>query len=173
MRYPDEYIQYLVEFHGRRDYFECHEILEEYWKEHPPLRRDSVWVGLIQIAVGLYHYRRGNHTGAARTLTKARQILTKRAEETAKLGLDVSALAETLDDYIQRIHANLPYESLMLPITDSELSSICESECKRQSLVWGVSSNLTDSQLIHRHTMRDRSDVIEERNKQLKLRRQK
>ena len=173
MRYPNEYIQFLIEFHGRRDYFECHEILEEYWKEHPPLARDSVWVGLIQIAVGLYHYRRDNLAGAARTLAKARQIVDLRAEETARLGLDVPSLGDLLSSYIKRIHAKTPYESPMLPIADPELASICEEECKRQSLVWGVSSNLTDSQLIHRHTKRDRSDVIAERYKQLQIRRQK
>lgn len=31
--YPAEYLEYLVYFHADRDYFECHEILEEYWKE--------------------------------------------------------------------------------------------------------------------------------------------
>ena len=173
MHYPNEYIQYLIEFHGRRDYFECHEILEEYWKEHPPLSRDSVWVGLIQVAVGLYHYRRGNLAGAARTLVKAKQIIILRSKETTALGLDVPKLAELLDDYIKRIHMNIPYESPMLPIADLRLSSFCERECKHQGLVWGSQSNLSDSQLVHRHTKRDRSDVIEERNKQLQMRRQK
>ncbi len=173
MHYQKEYIQYLIEFHGRRDYFECHEILEEYWKEHPPLARDSVWVGLIQLAVGLYHYRRGNHAGAVRTLSKARQILMLRSEETAKLGLDVPKLADILSDYIQRIHAKTPYESPMLPIADQELASLCENECQRQGLLWGNKSNLSDIQLIHRHTMRDRSDVMAERNRQLQIRRHK
>ena len=33
--YPTEYIQFLIHFHGDYDYFECHEILEEYWKTKP------------------------------------------------------------------------------------------------------------------------------------------
>ncbi|MEH7501602.1 DUF309 domain-containing protein, partial [Neobacillus drentensis] len=28
--YPTEYIQFLAHFHGDRDYFECHELLEDY-----------------------------------------------------------------------------------------------------------------------------------------------
>ncbi len=171
--YPNEYIQYLVEFHGRRDYYECHEILEEYWKEHPPLERDSVWVGLIQIAVGLYHYRRGNHPGAVRTLSKARHILMHRREETTTLGLDFPALDDLLANYIQRIQANTPYESPMLPLADPALVSICEVECRSQGLTWGCQSDLTDTPLIHRHSHRDRTDVIEERFKQLKIRRNK
>lgn len=34
--YPEAYVAFLHEFHTTRDYFECHEILEEYWKEDPP-----------------------------------------------------------------------------------------------------------------------------------------
>lgn len=33
--YPTEYIQFLIHFHGDYDYFECHEILEGYWKTKP------------------------------------------------------------------------------------------------------------------------------------------
>ncbi len=33
MMYPNAYLDYLVYFHGHRDYFECHEVLEEYWKK--------------------------------------------------------------------------------------------------------------------------------------------
>ena len=36
MVYPEAYIEYLMYFHGNRDYFECHEVLEEYWKEVSP-----------------------------------------------------------------------------------------------------------------------------------------
>ena len=31
--YSQAYIDYLVHFHGDRDYFECHELLEEHWKK--------------------------------------------------------------------------------------------------------------------------------------------
>ena len=81
LNYPEDYLSFLVHFHGTRDYFECHEILEEYWKETAPKERDSHWVGLIQIAVALYHERRGNKQGATRTLTKAIEIsILKKAE---------------------------------------------------------------------------------------------
>ncbi|PAD68333.1 hypothetical protein CHH83_14265, partial [Bacillus sp. 7586-K] len=33
--YDQEYIDFLVHFHCDRDYFECHEILEEHWKKDP------------------------------------------------------------------------------------------------------------------------------------------
>ena len=43
--YPTEYIQFLIHFHGDYDYFECHEILEEYWKTKPRGNRDHYLVG--------------------------------------------------------------------------------------------------------------------------------
>lgn len=51
--YPKAYIDYLVYFHGLRDYFECHEVLEEHWKKDDKAERKKYWVGLIQIAVAL------------------------------------------------------------------------------------------------------------------------
>lgn len=32
--YPTAYIKYLFHFHTDRDYFECHELLEEHWKQY-------------------------------------------------------------------------------------------------------------------------------------------
>jgi predicted metal-dependent hydrolase len=29
--YPQAYVAYLAEFYGSRNFFECHEIMEEYW----------------------------------------------------------------------------------------------------------------------------------------------
>lgn len=52
--YPKAYIEYLVHFHSDRDYFECHEILEEHWKQDG---RNKGWLVLIQTAVAFYHYR--------------------------------------------------------------------------------------------------------------------
>lgn len=53
------------------EYFECHETLEDLWnEEHGPVRR--MYQGILHIAVGLYHARRGNRHG---TLTKLRSGL--------------------------------------------------------------------------------------------------
>ncbi len=63
--YAKAYIEYLAHFHGTRDYFECHEVLEEHWKAVDPKNRSSVWVLLIQIAVSMYHarqYKRSKNT---------------------------------------------------------------------------------------------------------------
>ena len=88
--YPKEYIQFLTHFNGDRDYFECHEILEEYWKKSNDLKKDSIWVGFILLAVSRYHHRRGNFKGAKRTLEKAMNILSLLDFKQSLLGLDES-----------------------------------------------------------------------------------
>ncbi|WP_252311764.1 hypothetical protein [Sinobaca sp. H24] len=44
----------------------------------------------------------------------------------------------------------------------------CYEECARRRLVWQNKSDMADKELIDRHTRRDRSDVIQEREEQKK-----
>lgn len=75
------------------DYFACHETLEDLWRaERGPVRR--VYQGILHIAVGFYHLRRGNRHGA---LAKLRSGLAYLAPFPATChGLDLARLrAET------------------------------------------------------------------------------
>ncbi|MGR3764892.1 DUF309 domain-containing protein [Rossellomorea sp. NS-SX7] len=171
MTYPQAYIQYLVYFHGNRDYFECHEVLEEYWKEVDPGNRSSHWVGLIQIAVGMYHYRRNNVHGAKRMLVKALKNLEENKEVINRLGLESPTLTQTIEKTIQDIDEHLPYNSLDLPIKDPALLKEAEKLCGKEGYKWCMPSDLSNQELIHRHSMRDRSPVITERLNALKKKR--
>jgi uncharacterized protein len=162
--FPTEYIQYLVHFHGDRDYFECHEILEEYWKDTDPRNKQSHWVGLILLAVSAYHHRRGNYSGAKRTLEKADLIFRHSAESLTELGINANQLLRLVNERLQEISTNRPYSSFNLPISDHLLRNECEVRCVEQGLTWGAESNLSNKGLVHRHKLRDRSDVIAERN---------
>lgn len=170
MTYAEDYLSFLVHFHGTRDYFECHEILEEYWKETAPKERDSHWVGLIQIAVALYHDRRGNKKGAARTLSKALANLHLKKAELLKLGLDPERLFKLLEDTHERMLSQKPYKSINLPISDQRLIEKCQSMCSQEGFIWGADSDMTNASIVDKHLMRDRSDVISERARQLSLR---
>jgi predicted metal-dependent hydrolase len=165
--YPKEYLSYLKHFHGDRDYFECHELLEAYWKSLPQAMRSSVWVGLIQIAVSLYHQRRGNYAGAAKMMRSAVEILSRAAEDVDRLGLDTKELIVRLSARLTEIEQEKPYTSLNLPIADPALLSECEQLCRQSGLRFGQASDLTDDYLLNKHTRRDRSDVIAEREKSL------
>lgn len=162
-KYPASYIQYLTHFHGDRDYFECHEILEEYWKATDTGNKKSIWVALILLAVSTYHHRRNNFPGALRTLTKAAEIFSDAREATSRLGIDPELLTETLAKRKNDLLNKVPYTSFNLPLNDIELKRLCHEECKHNGFTWGKNSDLQNADLIHRHSTRDRSDVISDR----------
>ncbi|GLB58052.1 DUF309 domain-containing protein [Cytobacillus sp. NCCP-133] len=161
--YPDEYIQFLIHFHGDRDYFECHEILEEYWKNTDKNNKHSLWVGLILMAVSQYHHRRKNFKGAKRTLGKGLSILEDHEAKLEKLGLDAARLITDLKERLHLIHKGGNYTSYYLPIRDPLLQEICLKLCTEHGFSWSNGSNLMDEDLVHRHKTRDRSMVIKER----------
>ncbi|WP_181349990.1 DUF309 domain-containing protein [Thalassobacillus sp. CUG 92003] len=163
--YPNLYIEYLAHFHGTRDYFECHEVLEELWKEREPGVRDSVWVLLIQIAVCQYHYRRGNSKGASIMNEKALAKWPKRHEEIEKLGLDHSELYGCLQKVQTNINHDVPYQSINLPIHDPELLEKTENMCQSWGVTFGDDSDLKNDFLVHKHKRRDRTGVIAERDR--------
>lgn len=172
--YPDAYINFLVHFHGSRDYFECHEILEEYWKQTKENeRKKSVWVGLIQMSVALYHQRSGNMEGAYRILSKGLNIIEKQKEAIVKLGLDYEKFLLLLRKRLKEIQNSVSYYSIALPINDQELLEAAISRCHILGYTWNEKSDLSNSFLIKKHTLRDRQSVILEREEQLQLRKNK
>lgn len=170
--YPQAYIDYLVYFNGVRDFFECHEVLEEYWKAHPNSPLSDTWVGLIQIAVGLYHQRRNNMNGALKMLRSARTKLT--AERLAELGIDAHRLLDELHDRCEQLTSLelVKFADLDIPLRDERLLEQCMEQCRQMHVNWGQGSDMDDEALIHKHKLRDRSDVIAERTAQLAKRQQ-
>lgn len=165
--YPNAYLEYLIYFHTNRDFFECHEVLEEYWKDEVE-QKEIIWVGLIQLAVSLYHYRRGNLVGALKLARNAKDILTH--EPVLKLGIDPDSLENKIENLVRSILNEEEYKDFNLPISDEKLLNQCKAMCKENRLLWGAPSNLNDEYIINKHTLRDRSEVIEERLKQKQLR---
>ncbi len=144
------YIEYLIQFHCQRDYFECHEILEERWKLDRKEDRKRYWVGLIQIAVGMYHYRRKNWNGARKMFTSAKIIVKEEYCEFAKLGIIVDDLITLLERQLMNIHNRLEYHSISLPLIPILLNECCTLS-KEAELTWGASSDLTNTLLVHKH----------------------
>jgi predicted metal-dependent hydrolase len=163
--YPNAYIDYLIHFHTDRDYFECHEILEEHWKQDGQKR---VWVILIQIAVAFYHHRRGNEQGARKMMQKALSLLQGENVAIEQLGLDHTQLIKQLQHYIEQLDKGQSYRSIQLPIMDEELLKTCQRICRERGLVWGKESDIHNEFLLHKHKLRDRSDVIAAREQKKK-----
>lgn len=163
MIFPSAYIQFLVHFHGDRDYFECHEVLEEHWKQSDSKNRNSVWVGLIQMAVSLYHHRRNNQIGAIKLMEKALKNFNSHQNELKLLGLNHLQLMDQLYTLLINMQAGTAYQSINIPISNDILINICKSKCKQQGLQWCSISDLTNEEIINRHKMRDRTDIEFER----------
>jgi uncharacterized protein len=167
MNFPQSYIDYLVHFHSDRDYFECHEILEDFWKEKEVQHRDEIWVAFIQIAVGLYHQRRYNFKGAYRMVKNARRIMKGRRTTLEELGLHAEKLLASLKSLEERIRAEKAYESFYFPIASNELQQVCKKEAANKQLLWWQPSNLSNKFIIDRHKLRDRTEIILQRETNL------
>ncbi|WP_400242084.1 DUF309 domain-containing protein [Niallia sp. JL1B1071] len=167
--YPKEYMQFLVHFHGDQDFFECHEILEEFWKKVDSRNKESIWVGLILMAVSAYHHRRENFKGAQKTIIKSRKLLEKHKEALKKLGLDGTGLLHLLwkqEKHIEQSQVFCPYR---LPISDLLLEKQCEKLAQSMKIRWKNKEKIP-VEIIHRHLIRDRSLVIQEREEAIKKR---
>ncbi|GAB7386879.1 DUF309 domain-containing protein [Bacillaceae bacterium] len=169
--YPQALIDYLVHFHGDRDYFECHEILEEYWKSLPKNEKGDVWVGLIQIAVALYHQRRGNYAGARKMFAAALRRL--RAQELNRLGLGGERLLSLLHRRMKAVEQKEAYDDLNLPIDDENLLQRCKDRAREWNIPWLAGSDLENEFLLHKHALRDRSEVSKTREEALAKRKKR
>ncbi|WP_209122505.1 DUF309 domain-containing protein [Alkalihalobacillus sp. BA299] len=168
MGYPQAFIDYLIFFHGERDFFECHEVLEEYWKSKEGAK-EKVWVGFIQLAVALYHFRRSNYEGAKRMITSAQKLLEKEKTRVTDLGVNKEQLLIDLSEIRKNIEDKSPYQDYNIPIQDQTLLELCTDHCKLHKLEWCTSSDFNNNYLINKHSLRNREDVINERAKQQKI----
>jgi uncharacterized protein len=86
---------------NRREFFECHEVLEEEWTPEKDPRRLFLQ-SLIHMAVGLYHASRDNPVGAARQLRKGLRKLAAYLPaweeiDTARLHREAAAVLECIE----------------------------------------------------------------------------
>jgi hypothetical protein len=84
--YDPRYLAGILFFNGR-DFFEAHEVWEDLWADsHGDERR--FYQGLIQAAVGLFHFGNGNLGGAAKLYHSSRDYMERCGSPF--LGLDVA-----------------------------------------------------------------------------------
>ncbi|MEI7027457.1 DUF309 domain-containing protein [Paenibacillus sp. y28] len=120
--YASLYVAFVYYFNEARDYFECHEVLEELWLEEgrPPLLQ-----GLLQVAVGLYHDQNGNRGGALKLMKLALEKLDP--YPAAVLGIDLGRLREEAGGYLKKLISadEQPFEcyDLTLDVTDPDLAA--------------------------------------------------
>ncbi|WP_342555323.1 DUF309 domain-containing protein [Paenibacillus sp. FSL R7-0652] len=124
--YEPLYIDYLIYFNRDQDYFECHEVLEELWLE---CDRDPLYKGLLQIAVGLYHYRNGNYRGGLMMLQSSLDLLASFPD--VILGIRLGELREDVRELVRELQQNewslLEYRDLSIAIEDSALTQLVQN----------------------------------------------
>lgn len=125
MAYEPLYLEYLVYFNRDRDYFECHEVLEELWLTQ---KRDPLYKALLQVAVGLYHFRNHNVRGATIMLSGASAKLEEYLAVT--LGINLAKLVVEVKDYVRRLESYeqrpFSYYDLTIDIVDPSLADQVE-----------------------------------------------
>lgn len=171
MSYHTSYIQYLVEYHVKRDWFECHEIMEECWKEEQDVELKPTWLMLVKLAVAQYHERRGNYRGAAKLYRGVFELwpLVKwdiLSIDTAHLRHEVEHHLSIVEEQMQAGNTVL-FEPINMCIVGQELIRACEEYCHHLDETWQVSNTPADNDLIHRHRLRDRTEVINARDQAL------
>ena len=85
---PDLVLKGIEEF-NRGEFYECHEYLEDAWREESRQIR-YLYQGILQIGVGFYHGENGNWRGATGLLKSGLARLREFEPET--LGIDVARL---------------------------------------------------------------------------------
>ncbi|GKV65642.1 MULTISPECIES: DUF309 domain-containing protein [Sporosarcina] len=162
--YHPLFLQFIVYFNDNQDYFECHEVLEEYWKTQDGFSKDHPLTAYILLATGMYHWRRGNVTGASRTMNKAsqrfRQIPAKFDVYYDEVAVD--EVLHHIQNSLNRMQSGTCFTAFPLPVSP-ELQAAAETA--RPSLLLLPKNSAS---VIHKHMQRDRSDILLQREEKKK-----
>ena len=156
------YVDFYAYFNGNQDYFECHEVLEEYWKEVAPGDKEHVLVGLVQLATGMYHWRRNNFQGAAKILTKAIHNITRNNQSIFLKPVNLPLLEKKILDAISQVAQHQPFHSFKIDIIDCELKKLVDRRIIEQP-------KSDDHFLLHKHRLRDRTEILNARAAKMAL----
>jgi hypothetical protein len=88
---PSKLLEGIGQF-NRGEYYDCHETLEEIWRDEQGKIRD-LYKGILQIGVAIYHAQRSNLRGAMRLVSSAMVLLSPFAPEC--MGIDVAHLLQS------------------------------------------------------------------------------
>lgn len=120
MTFDQRFLDFLIYFNRDRDYFECHEVMEELWLASGS---DPLYKGLLQVAVGLFHFRSGNRRGSLMMFQSALEKLAPFPEDS--LGIELGRLKTEVFEYAARLAAYkasaFSYYDLTIEIRDPAL----------------------------------------------------
>lgn len=115
---PDMDERYLrfFELFNERDFYECHEVLEELWMETRAEER-SYYQGLIQTATAFYHLANGNLQGARKLFTTGIRYLESFPDHYMGFGLEAyrATCRAWLERTLRRIEGDRSPETDLSP----------------------------------------------------------
>lgn len=86
-----------IELFNRGEYFDAHEVWEELWQDCPAYDR-RFYQALIQSAVAVYHFERGNNAGTARLARSGKRYMEP--YRPVYRGLDVERFWQQVEAYV-------------------------------------------------------------------------
>ncbi|WP_035808746.1 DUF309 domain-containing protein [Jeotgalicoccus saudimassiliensis] len=170
-------LQFFNELIIKQDYFECHEIMEEAWKDKENFTKEDPEVFLVLIVTGEYHYRRDNIIGAATSYKRALKLYEKYEYDVGAFGFDAE-FADVISERFESL-AEVPFTPMHYPVKQWVYESLYDMyrddyESYSAFTLEILNRFEKDEHIIHRHRLRDREDVIEARlealNRRLKQR---
>ena len=98
---PDQLLQAIRQFNSRQ-WFECHETLEDLWIGEEGEVRD-LFQGILQVAVALHHWRNGNYEGAVILFNGGAKLLGRVSDaclrvDVARLSADATRMRVALEE---------------------------------------------------------------------------
>lgn len=161
------FVKFIIYFNHNQDFFECHEVLEDYWNTFPERTKEHPLTSYILLSTGMYHWRRGNTIGALRTLKKAKHKMTMIEPTSAFIdGINFDGLLDNVNLAIQSIEAGQPFKFFPIGITCPEIQLLSDkAETSIDLLPFGSDA------VIHKHLLRDRTEIIRIRDEKKKGRR--
>lgn len=117
MKNKQGYFEFIDVFQNQRDFFKCHEILEEIWIEETKCEtRKHLAINLLLISVGLYHWRNKNFRGAIQVLENSLNNYDEISTELEIINIDSKRLKQIILDVIENLKNKKDYEEVYLPI---------------------------------------------------------
>ncbi|WHT47095.1 DUF309 domain-containing protein [Sporosarcina thermotolerans] len=134
--------------------------LEEYWKSIPNYTKEDPLTAYILLSTGLYHWRRGNFNGANRTLVKAQKRMLAFPASKDTNCIDYKKLLNDIDHSIERVKKAESFLPFTLSLNSKRLKALVNETVSTMDLL-----PLNSDAVIHKHMLRDRNDILLEREK--------
>lgn len=159
-------LQFFNELIIKQDYFECHEIMEEAWKDKERFKKVDAEVFLVLIVTGEYHYRRNNTIGASTSYKRALKLYETYQYHLEEFGFKGEFIDLLKERYLHL--ADTAFSPMHYPVQDWVYEGLYEIHGKEYTSFTAFTLNIferfeTDDALVNKHSRRDRDEVIEAR----------